>query len=168
MQNACQILSPNNNIHILRGMFLNQFKWSNYNQHELEIAFLATNLWYFLHVNYYMTTNKAIHDIFTSPSNLLQLIQIERDSKHNTVTQNHRTSERKVTSSTFLRGIWKKLNNNLSFTCVCKSGKQSLIFFKTSAFNWVQIEPVVHESFDVPSLLWSHKDVSLSRTFAIL
>lgn len=78
------------------------------------------------------------------------------------------TTNWKVTSSTFLRGIWKKLSNNFSLTWVCSSGKQSLIFLNTSVFSWVHIEPPVHESFDVPSLLWSHKDVSLSRTFAIL
>lgn len=122
----------------------------------------------FYRVNYYMTTNKTTIYDYLSLSNLWYSIKKEWDTKHNTVTQNHRTSKRKVTSSTFLRGIWKKLSNNFNFTCVCRSGKQSLIFFKTSAFNCVQIEPLVHESFDVPSLLWSHKDVSLSRTFAIL
>lgn len=70
------------------------------------------------------------------------------------------------TSSTRRRGIWKKLSNNFNFTCVCKSAKQSLIFLKTSLFSWEQIEPLVH-SLDVPSLLCSHKDVSLSRFAAI-
>lgn len=71
-----------------------------------------------------------------------------------------------ITSSTRRRGIWKKLSNNFNFTCVCKSAKQSLIFLKTSLFNCEQIEPLVH-SLDVPSLLCSHKDVSLSRFAAI-
>ena len=74
----------------------------------------------------------------------------------------------KQTSSTFLLGMWKNDNNNFNLTCVCKSGKQSLMFRKTSALSWEQIEPPVQESLDVPSLLCSHNDVSLSLTFAIL
>lgn len=42
------------------------------------------------------------------------------------------------------------------------------MFLSTSAFSWEHIEPPVQESFEVPSLLWSHNDVSLSRTFAII
>lgn len=68
----------------------------------------------------------------------------------------------------FLRGMWKKLSSNLSLTWVCRSGKQSRMFRSTSAFSCEQIEPPVQESFEVPNLLWSHSDVSLSRTFAIL
>lgn len=74
----------------------------------------------------------------------------------------------KQTSSTFLLGIWKNDNNSFSLTCVWRSGKQSLIFLNTSALSWEQIEPLVHESLEVPSLLCSHNDVSLSLTFAIL
>ena len=64
--------------------------------------------------------------------------------------------------------MWKKLSKSLSLTWVWRSGKQSLIFLSTSAFNCEQIEPPVQESFEIPSLLCNHKDVSLSRTFAIL
>lgn len=71
------------------------------------------------------------------------------------------------TSSTRRRGICRKLSNNFSLTCVCKSGKHSLMLRKTSLFNCEHIEPFIHESFDVPSLLCSHSDVSLSLTFAI-
>jgi len=74
----------------------------------------------------------------------------------------------KQTSSTFLLGMWKNDSNNFSLTCVWRSGKQSLIFLSTSALSCEQMEPPVHESFDVPSLLCSHNDVSLSLTFAIL
>lgn len=74
----------------------------------------------------------------------------------------------KQTSSTFLLGMWKNDSNSFSLTCVWSSGKQSLIFLNTSALSWEQIEPPVHESFEVPSLLCSHNDVSLSLTFAIL
>lgn len=72
-----------------------------------------------------------------------------------------------ITSSTSRLGMWNKLSNNFNFTWVCKSAKHSLILRNTSLFNWVQIEPLIHESFEVPSLLCSHSEVSLSRTFAI-
>lgn len=68
-----------------------------------------------------------------------------------------------VTSSTRRRGIWNKLNNNFNLTCVWRSGKHSFMLRNTSLFNWEHIEPLIHESFDVPSLLCSHSDVSLSR-----
>lgn len=73
-----------------------------------------------------------------------------------------------LTSSTRRRGMWKKLSSNFSLTCVCRSGKQSLIFLNTSLLSCEHIEPLIHESFEVPSLLCSHNEVSLSRTFAIL
>jgi len=53
-------------------------------------------------------------------------------------------------------------------TWVCRSGKHSLMLRSTSLFSCEQIEPFIHESFEVPSLLCSHSDVSLSLTFAIL
>lgn len=68
----------------------------------------------------------------------------------------------------FLCGIWKNDNNSFSFTCVCKSGKHSLILRSTSELSCEHIEPPVQESLEVPNLLWSHKEVSLSRTLAIL
>lgn len=68
-----------------------------------------------------------------------------------------------LTSSTHLRGMWKKLNSNFNFTCVCKSEKQSLIFLSTSLFNWEHIDELNQESDEaVPNLLCSHKDVSRS------
>lgn len=73
----------------------------------------------------------------------------------------------RFTSSTRRRGMCRKLSNNFNLTCVCKSGKHSLMLRKTSLFNCEHIEPFIHESFDVPSLLCSHSDVSLSLTFAI-
>lgn len=75
---------------------------------------------------------------------------------------------RSLTSSTFRLGMWKNDNSSLSLTCVCRSGKQSLMFRSTSALSCEQIELPVQLSFDVPSLLCSHNDVSLSLTFAIL
>lgn len=57
------------------------------------------------------------------------------------------------TSSTILRGMWKKLSSSFSFTCVCRSEKHSLMFRRTSLFSCDMIEPLIHESFDVPSLL---------------
>lgn len=74
----------------------------------------------------------------------------------------------KHTSSKFRRGMWKKLNKSFNFTWVCRSGKQSFMFLNTSALSCEHIEPPVQESLEIPSLLWSHKEVSLSRTFAIL
>lgn len=71
------------------------------------------------------------------------------------------------TSSTNRRGIWKKLSNNFSFTWVCKSGKHSFMLRSTSLLSCEHIDPLIHESFEVPSLLCSHNEVSLSRTFAI-
>lgn len=80
----------------------------------------------------------------------------------------HGVNKRSLTSSTFRLGMWKNESSNLSLTCVCRSGKQSLMFRSTSALSCEQIELPVQLSFDVPSLLWSHNDVSLSLTFAIL
>lgn len=71
------------------------------------------------------------------------------------------------TSSTRRRGICRKLRSSFNLTCVCRSGKQSLMLRKTSLFSCEHIEPFIHESFDVPSLLCSQSDVSLSLTFAI-
>lgn len=73
-----------------------------------------------------------------------------------------------LTSSTLRLGMWKNDRSNLSLTCVCRSGKQPLMFRSTSALSCEQIELPVQLSFDVPSLLCSHNDVSLSLTFAIL
>ena len=53
-------------------------------------------------------------------------------------------------------------------TCVWSSIKHSWMFFSTSIFNWEHIEPPAQESVLVPSLLWSHNEISLSRTVAIL
>jgi len=77
-------------------------------------------------------------------------------------------SKRALTSSTLRLGMWKNDRSSLSLTCVCRSGKQSLMFRSTSALSCEQIELPVQLSFDVPSLLCSHNDVSLSLTFAIL
>lgn len=79
----------------------------------------------------------------------------------------HDTNDIFFTSSTRRRGICRKLSSSLSLTCVWRSGKQSLMFRKTSLFSCEHIEPFIHESFDVPSLLCSQSDVSLSLTFAI-
>lgn len=64
------------------------------------------------------------------------------------------------TSSTSRRGMWKKLSSSFNLTCVCKSGKHSLMFFSTSLFSCEHMEPLVQLlSLDVPSLLCSHSDV---------
>lgn len=72
------------------------------------------------------------------------------------------------TSAMFLRGIWKNDNNNLSFTWVCRSGKQSFILRNTSDVSCVHIEPLIHVSLVVPNLLCNHNDMSLSLTLAII
>ena len=70
--------------------------------------------------------------------------------------------------SRFLRPMWRKERRSFSFTCGCRSWretlslaaffncavdftwKQFLIFFKISGFNCETMDPPVHESFEVP------------------
>lgn len=75
--------------------------------------------------------------------------------------------EKILTSSILRRGIWKKDNKSFSLTWVWRSGKQSLMFLRTSEFNCEHIDPLVQESLDVPSLLCSQREISLSLTVAI-